>query len=112
MRLLVCGRDLSERVDLVLGSLPTTPEALIYTADGGADVAAAGWASARGIPTIAYPIRIRWARDLPAIEALERAIRMLEETAPTAVIAFPGSGSEQIVRAAISARIPAYRVSP
>jgi hypothetical protein len=97
---------------------------LIHGAAKGADLLAAEWAAARGVPPIPFPaawtdletqpVVTRHRRDGTAYNVLAGSIRntkMLREGRPTVVIAFPGgTGTADMVRKAHMAKVPVLEI--
>ena len=87
-RILVCGgRDYhdAEYMSLVLNA--AKPAVIIHGAAKGADTLAGQWARDHGVPVEEYPAN--WDRDGLQAGPL-RNLRMLTESKPDLVIAFPG----------------------
>lgn len=113
MRILVCGgRNYTdrERVFRVLDDLHAA-RGITYLAHGGAkgaDRSAEAWAMSRGVAWR------RWMADwktLGKAAGPERNARMLTESRPDMVIAFPGKrGTADMVRKATAAGVPVVRV--
>lgn len=87
-RVLVCGgRDYTnaEYMKLILDQ--AKPSVIIHGAAPGADSLAGEWARANGVPVEEYPAR--WEEEGPSAGP-RRNLRMLAESNPELVIAFPG----------------------
>lgn len=102
MRVLVCGgRDYKDRaaVDLVLTL--AKPSVVIHGGAPGADCLAGAWALKNGVAVEAFPAD--WKKHGRAAGPL-RNQRMLDESKPDYVIAFPGGlGTADMVRRAKAA---------
>lgn len=103
MKILVCGgRDYTDQtqlfdtLDQVHETAPITT--IIHGAARGADTLAGRWAAARGISCDVYPAD--WQRDGRRAGYI-RNQRMLDNSRPDAVVAFPGGpGTADMVRLA------------
>lgn len=114
-RVLVCGgRDYEDRerlfsiLDVAHAANPI--ELLIHGGASGADDLAGQWARNAGVHWKAYPAY--WQTEGKAAGP-KRNQRMLDESDPHLVIAFPGgTGTADMVRKANAAGVPVVRVRP
>lgn len=87
-RVLVCGgRDYHDAEYMALILNAAKPAVVIHGAARGADTLAGEWAKAAGVPVEEYPAN--WERDGLQAGPL-RNLKMLAESKPDLVIAFPG----------------------
>lgn len=110
MKVLVCGgRSFNDRhmVNAILSEIRPVPTLIIHGGAAGADRIADFWAKARKIPVASYPVsKDEWALHGLAAGPIRNA-KMLDESAPDLVIAFPGgSGTANTVMLAERRRIP------
>lgn len=113
MRLLVCGgRDFANR-ELAFATLDKLDaehciDVVIHGAARGADTEVARWCSVRGVPV--WPFPADWKTHQNAAGPI-RNQRMLDESAPSHVLAFPGgTGTADMVRRARAAGLPVIEV--
>ena len=110
-RVLVCGgREFSDR-DLLARKLSDLDIALlIHGGARGADSMAGNWAQAMGIPVQVYPAL--WHLDGKAAGPIRNS-RMLADSKPDLVIAFPGgNGTADMVRKSRLAGVETIVVKP
>lgn len=113
MRLLVTGgRDYSDRgtAFAMLDKLDAEHcvDVVIHGAARGADTEAARWAAARNVPS--WPFPADWSKGKGA--GIARNQDMLNQAAPSHVLAFPGgTGTADMVRRARAAGLPITEVS-
>lgn len=115
MVVLVCGgRDYhdAERVYMMLDGIhksgPITT--IVHGAARGADALADAWALSRSVACRAYPAN--WNRDGRKAGPIRNA-RMLADSRPTMVLAFPGgNGTADMVRRAKRAGVTVREVQP
>lgn len=114
MRVLICGgrsysdRDaLCRRLDLIHTETPFS--VVIHGGARGADRMAGEWAKSRGIPYEEY--RANWEEHGNSAGPI-RNQKMLDESKPELVIAFPGgTGTAHMVRIAQQANVPVKRIT-
>jgi hypothetical protein len=118
MRVLVTGSrsppdSAPEFITRVLDGLDPRPTCIIHGCATGVDACAAFWAKAAGIAVDAYPVTAyEWKRHGKWAGPL-RNMRMLKESAPDFVLAFPGGkGTENMKRIARSHGVKVYEVQP
>lgn len=112
MRLLVTGgRDFANR-ELAFSTLDKLDaenciDVVIHGAAKGADTEAARWCALRRVPV--WPFPADWSKGKGA--GIARNQDMLNQAAPTHVLAFPGgNGTADMVRRARAASIPVIEV--
>lgn len=116
LRLIVCGgRDYADRVRLfsVLDAIHRRNKiaVIIHGACAGADGLASDWADANWVPEDPYPVLPEEWRQFGKAAGPMRNRRMLEESQPDGVVAFPGgNGTADMVRQAEAAGIKVMRV--
>ncbi|WP_089177297.1 DUF2493 domain-containing protein [Bosea sp. AS-1] len=113
MRLLVTGgRDFTNR-ELAFSALNKLDaenciDVVIHGAAKGADTLAARWCAAMNVPV--WPFPAEWRRHQNAAGPI-RNQRMIDEAAPSHVLAFSGgNGTADMVRRARAANIPVIEV--
>lgn len=116
MKVLVCGgRDYADqaKVDVILGAIAekfgTSTLVIIHGCARGADTLADNWAKARRIVTRRFPAN--WEAEGKSAGP-RRNERMLKESEPHLVIAFPGGvGTAHMVGIARAAGVKVYEVT-
>ena len=114
MRVLVCGGRDFDLDDVVLTTLDRLDAksfigVVIHGGASGADALANAWAKKRDVQTIVYPAD--WRKSGKAAGPL-RNERMLRESRPDIVVAFPGGkGTTDMVRRAMAAGTSVVQVS-
>lgn len=111
MRLLVCGgRDYSNREALFSFMDLIKPSVVIQGGATGADRLAAEWATEKDVYLITF--EASWS-EFGKSAGPRRNRRMLTEGKPDLVAAFPGgAGTEDMIKAALDARVMVMRVVP
>lgn len=116
LRLIVCGgRDYADRARLfaVLDAIHrrNTIAVIIHGACAGADGLASDWADANWVTEDPYPVLLEEWRQFGKAAGPMRNRRMLEESHPDGVVAFPGgNGTKDMVRQAEAAGVIVMRV--